>query len=102
MVNDISQGAASASRTLVKSLTNGQEVKVIVTSGACSITSDPLIVVVNDNPNTYNCRTGVTNGIVCDESLPTIEGLPAAGVTHTFYIDGFEAPALPWWVINLI
>ena len=93
LVNDISQGAASASRTLVKSLSNGQEVKVIVTSGACSITSDPIIVVVNDNPVPTIIAPGVINGVVCDESLPIIEGLPSAGVTHTFYLDGIEAPA---------
>ena len=92
LVNDVSQGAASASRTLVKTLTNGQEVKVIVTSGACSITSNPLTVIVNSDPIPIIVAPGVTNGILCEGSLPTLEGLPAAGVTHTFYLDGIEAP----------
>ena len=83
LVNDISQGAASASRTLVKSLSNGQEVKVIVTSGACSMSSDPIIVVVNDNPVPTIIAPGVINGVVCDESLPIIEGLPLQeSLTH--------------------
>ena len=86
-LNDASQGAASGDNTFTVTPTDGQYVYVKITKNGCEVQSSSVTITVNNLPDPSLITPGFAGTIICETSPPTVQAIPTAGVTHTFYIN---------------
>ena len=91
-VDGNSQGAASTSRTLVLNPTNGQQITVEISKDGCTVTSDPINILVNSNPNPVLTAVGVVNDVICENEAPIVVATPSGNYSYSFFINDLPAP----------
>ncbi|MBT6128129.1 MAG: hypothetical protein HOH47_05990, partial [Flavobacteriaceae bacterium] len=91
-VDGTSQGTASTTRSIQLNPTNGQQVTVEVTTGSCSILSDPINVIVNPDPIPVLTAVGVVNDVICENEAPIIIATPTGNYSYSFFVNDLPAP----------
>ncbi|MDA8763762.1 hypothetical protein N9M92_06020, partial [Flavobacteriaceae bacterium] len=91
-VDGASQGSPSTTRSIQLNPTNGQQVTVEVSTGSCTILSDPINVIVNSDPIPVLTALGVVNDVICENDAPIIIATPTGNYSYSFFVNDLPAP----------